>query len=113
MYAESPRKILLVGSLGEDELSSLEMYCGQLQKYGQTELLVDIDGVADCDGAGLRGLLALSAQTDIAVSVEGARWSQFMDLLSRVPIAEVARHCDEVRSLVGTTRVPRSRVTAE
>lgn len=102
MYAETPRRIRLVGSLGESEIRSLEMYCVQLQKNGQTELLVDVDGVEVCDGAGLRGLLALSGHTGIAVSIEGARWSQFTDLLSRVPVAEVRRLRDDVRSLAGT-----------
>jgi hypothetical protein len=102
VYCETPRKIRLVGSLGESEIASLEMYCVQLQKSGQTELLVDLDGVDVCDGAGLRGLLGLSGRTGIEVSIEGARLSQFTDLLSRVPIAEAQRLGDEVRSLVGT-----------
>ena len=100
MYAETPRKILLVGTLGEREVNSLEMYCIQLQKSGQKELLVDVEGVEVCDRAGLRGLLALSRHTGIDVSVEGARWSQFTVMLNRVPIAEVQRLCDDVRGLV-------------
>jgi hypothetical protein len=108
VYAETPRRLLLVGKLGEAEVSSLEMYCVQLQKTGQTELLVDVDGVVACDRAGLRGLLALSRHTGIAVSVEGARWSQFTDMLSRVPIAEAQRLCDDVRGLVGSALVRNS-----
>jgi hypothetical protein len=103
VYAETPRRIRLVGPLGEPQVSSLEMYCTQLEKTGQTELLVDVDGVTDCDAAGLRGLLALSAHTGIAVAVEGARWSQFTHMLNRVPIAEVQRLCDDVRTLVVET----------
>ena len=103
MYAETPRWIRLVGTLGEREVTSLGMYCAQLEKSGQTELLVDVDGVTACDDAGLRGLLALVAHTGIAVAVQGARWSQFTHMLSRVPIAEVPRLCDDVRALVVET----------
>jgi hypothetical protein len=108
VYAETPRKIRLVGTLGAPEVSSLEMYCAQLEKTGQTELLVDVDGVTDCDAPGLRGLLALSAHRGIAVAVEGARWSQFTHMLNRVPIAEVPRLCDDVRTLVVGTPLARN-----
>jgi hypothetical protein len=108
VYAETPRKIRLVGTLGESEVSSLEMYCIQLQKTGQTELLVDVDGVVECDREGLRGLLALGGHTGIAVAVEGARWSQFTEMLSRVPMAEAQRLCDDVRGLVGSALVRNS-----
>jgi hypothetical protein len=108
VYAETPRKIRLVGTLGGSEVSSLEMYCIQLQKNGQTELLVDVDGVVECDRAGLRGLLALAGRTGIDVAVDGARWSQFTDMLSRVPIPEAERLCDEVRRLVGSALVRNS-----
>jgi hypothetical protein len=110
VYAETPRTIHLAGTVGESEVSSLEMYCVQLQKNGQTELLVDVEGVVDCDRAGLQGLLALSGRTGIAVAVKGARWSQFSEMLSQEPIAPVHRRlCRDVRRLVGTTRAPRDR----
>ena len=108
VYAEPPRRIRLVGSLGESDVTSLEMYCTQLHKTGQTDLLVDVEGVTDCDARGLRGLLTLSAHTGIAVVVEGARWSQFTDMLTRVPIAEVPRLCDDVRTLVVGTPLVRN-----
>jgi hypothetical protein len=108
VYAEPPRRIRLEGTLGEHEVNSLEMYCAQLHKTGQTELLVDVEGVVVCDAAGLRGLLTLSAHPGIAVVVEGARWSQFTDLLHRVPIAEVQRLCDDVRTLVVGTPLVRN-----
>lgn len=101
MYAETPRTILLAGTLGPTEMMSIAHYCDQLHRHGQTELHLNMSAVTDCRRAGLEGLQALAAGSSaMAVSISGARWGQFMTLLRTAPMLDLEDLCDSVRALV-------------
>ncbi|GAA4881450.1 hypothetical protein GCM10023203_35960 [Actinomycetospora straminea] len=101
VFAETPRTILLVGALGAPEIMSIANYCDQLHRGGQAALHLNMAGVTDCHRAGLDGLQALAAgPSTMTISISGARWGQFMVLLSRAPMLEVQDLCDSVRALI-------------
>jgi ABC-type transporter Mla MlaB component len=108
VYAESPRKLILTGKLDKAEIANLTDYCNRLYEDGQASISLDIAAVTDCHEAGLAGLLALvgGGSGIIDVQVEGARWSQFMVVLSQAPIADVQRLSDSVRQLVHPATIP-------
>lgn len=101
VLSPTPRTIILAGPIGTSEMRSLANYCEQLHRSGLTELHLQMTAVTVCRRAGLNGLLALAAgSTSMAVSVDGARWSHFMGLLSAAPIDEIQELCDDVRRLL-------------
>ncbi|GAA4922460.1 hypothetical protein EV188_104687 [Actinomycetospora succinea] len=91
MLSPTPRTIILAGPIGTSEMTSLVNYCEQLQRSGLTELHLEMNAVTDCRRAGLDGL---------PVSVDGARWSHFLGLLSAAPVDEIQELCDDVRRLL-------------
>ncbi|MDD7940146.1 hypothetical protein PHK61_17120 [Actinomycetospora lutea] len=101
MDAQTPRTILLAGTLGASEMASIANYCDQLHRGGQTELHLNMSAVTDCRRAGLAGLEALAAGSSaMAVSIGGARWGQFTALLSTAPMLDLQDLCDSVHALV-------------
>ena len=110
LYAKTPRTIILAGELGTFEMMSIANYCEQLHRGGQTELHMNMSAVTDCHRAGLDGLQALVAgSSSMAVSVDGAHWGQFMNLLSKAPILDVQNLCDSVRTLIRGQLIPQPR----
>ena len=111
MYAEAPRRLVLVGELDRKETESLTSYCRRLGASGQRELHLDLTGVTDCRASGLFGLLELLAEpTEPEVTIEGAHWGQFMLMLSQASVNEVQQLCDSVRTLLSAGPVRSNRV---
>ncbi|WP_345410829.1 hypothetical protein [Actinomycetospora chlora] len=99
--ASTPRTIVLAGEIGPPEMISLANYCEHLERGGQTDLHLNMAAVTHCGREGLDGLLALVAGPGaMTVTVDGARWRHFMQLLSTAPIVEMQGLCDSVRMLL-------------
>jgi hypothetical protein len=98
---ETPRTVLLAGTLDAHQMVSIANYCDQLHRGGRSELHLNMDAVTDCRRAGLEGLAALVAGSSaLAVSVGGARWGQFVGLLETAPMCDLQDLCDAVGALV-------------
>ena len=101
MYSETPRRLILAGILSTAEMANLTEYCDRLHDSGQADLTLQMSSVSDCHRAGLDGLVALiGGSSGMAVTVEGARWSQFFVMLSGAPIADLQELCDSVRGVL-------------
>jgi hypothetical protein len=101
VYAETPRRLVLVGELDTREIESLTNYCRRLAASGQRELHLDLAGVTDCQRSGLIGLLGLLVEpAPPHITVEGAHWGQFMLMLGKAPVVEMQQLCDSVRTLL-------------
>lgn len=114
MVIELPQTVLLTGVLRPDDVSSLTAYCGRLHRVGKKTLHLDMSGVTDCLRPALDGLLALArGSTELQVTIEGVRWSQFKILLSEVSRDDAAALYDAVRQLMeAETTATRARKTS-
>ena len=101
MDTSQPRTIVLAGPIGAPEMISLANYCEHLERGGETDLHLNMAAVTDCGREGLHGLLALvAAPGAMTVTIDGAKWRHFMQLLSTAPIFEMQGLCDSVRTLL-------------
>ncbi|MDD7968088.1 hypothetical protein [Actinomycetospora lemnae] len=99
------RKLILVGRLDAHEMASLGAYCQRLYAAGVTELRLDISAVTNCRRAGLDGLVDLAGgSAKVAISIDGAYWGQFIDLLRSTPTDELRSVCESVSTLVPEPR---------
>lgn len=101
MSLKTSRTIVLGGPFGGPAITSLHVLCDQLRAEGVVELSVDMSGVTECERAGLDGLQTLaSGPSDLAVSIQGARWEQFTTMLGTEPDGELPGLRESVRTLL-------------
>ena len=92
--------IRLDGPLAAPDAEDLLERCADLVVRHDV-LVVDVSAVTSCDAAGLAALRALArGRAGCEVTVVGARWSQFLELLVTAPLRTVDTRGEEIRGLL-------------
>jgi ABC-type transporter Mla MlaB component len=101
VYAESPGTLVLTGGLNAREITKLVEYCRRLHIAGQHDLRLDLSAVTSCDRPSLEGLTELrGGASGLTITIDGARWGQFILMLSLADVVELQELCDNVRALL-------------